>query len=57
MQALTTVQQSLTTLRSSQSRLEANLKELAEIQALKVQLDAKTPSIRPGWRPSGRTIP
>ena len=41
MQALTAVQQSLTTLRSSQSRLEANLKELAEIQALKVQLDAK----------------
>ena len=41
MQALTAVQQSLTTLRSSESRLEANLKELAEIQALKVQLDAK----------------
>ena len=29
MQALTAVQQSLTTLRSSESRLEANLKELA----------------------------
>ena len=41
MQALTTVQQSLATLRSSESRLEANLKELAELQALKVQLDAK----------------
>ena len=57
MQALTAVQQSLTTLRSSQSRLEANLKELAEIQALKVQLVPKTPSIRPGWRhPAGDSL-
>ena len=56
-QALTTIQDSLKTMRDSRDQLQANLRELAEIQAEKAGWRRKTPPTRPVSRPSATTPP